>query len=135
MGYYFVYILNEIINFNNRKTGVGRFYISPLNSVTITIVNKKHKKQKSNGGFIYMVSKKLAARLAKKQDELKNAQAKITILKDEVADLKKQVELELVQKLQKHLQTEDLTDIEKFIEQVSPIKSQHDDKGGELNDN
>ena len=135
MGFYFVYILNEIINFNNRKTGVWRFYISPLNSVTITIVNKKHKKQKSNWGFIYMVSKKLAARLAKKQDELKNAQAKITILKDEVADLKKQVELELVQKLQKHLQTEDLTDIEKFIEQVSPIKSQHDDKGGELNDN
>ena len=82
-----------------------------------------------------MVSKKLAARLAKKQDELKNAQAKVTTLKDEVADLKKQVELELVQKLQEHLQTEDLTDIEKFIEQVSPIESQHDDKGGELNDN
>lgn len=111
---------------------MGRFFISPLNSVTITIVNKK---QKSNGGFIYMVSKKLAARLAKKQDELKNAQAKVTILKNEVADLKKQVELELVQKLQEHLQTEDLTDIEKFIEQVSPIESQHDDKGGELNDN
>lgn len=132
MGFYFVYILNEIINFNNRKTGVGRFYIDSLNSVTITIVNKK---QKNNRRFIHMVSKKLAARLAKKQDELKNAQAKVTTLKDEVADLKKQVELELVQKLQEHLQTEDLTDIEKFIEQVSPIESQHDDKGGELNDN
>lgn len=82
-----------------------------------------------------MVSKKLAARLAKKQDELENAQEKVTTLKGEVADLKKQVELELVQKLQQHLQTEDLTDIEKFIEQVSPIESQHDDKGGELNDN
>ncbi|WEA53834.1 hypothetical protein PWO95_04580 [Weissella paramesenteroides] len=82
-----------------------------------------------------MVSKKLAARLAKKQDELENAQEKVTTLKGEVADLKKQVELELVQKLQQHLQTEDLADVEQFIEQVSPIESQHDDKGGELNDN
>lgn len=82
-----------------------------------------------------MVSKKLAARLAKKQDELENAQEKVTTLKGEVADLKKQVELELVQKLQQHLQTEDLAYVEKFIEQVSPIKSQADDEGGELNDN
>ena len=82
-----------------------------------------------------MVSKKLAARLAKKQDELENAQEKVTTLKGEVADLKKQVELELVQKLQQHLQTEDLAYVEKFIEQVSPIESQADDEGGELNDN
>ena len=81
-----------------------------------------------------MVSKKLAARLAKKQDELENAQEKVTTLKGEVADLKKQVELELVQKLQQHLQTEDLVDVEKFIEQVSPIESQADNEGGELND-
>ncbi|GEP74028.1 hypothetical protein [Weissella thailandensis] len=81
-----------------------------------------------------MVSKKLAARLAKKQDELENAQEKVTTLKGEVADLKKQVELELVQKLQQHLQTEDLVDVEKFIEQVSPIESQTDNEGGELND-
>lgn len=82
-----------------------------------------------------MVSKKLATRLAKKQYELENAQEKVTTLKGEVADLKKQVELELVQKLQQHLKTEDLVYVEKFIEQVSPIESQHDDKGGELNDN
>ena len=82
-----------------------------------------------------MVSKKLAARLAKKQDELENAQEKVTTLKGEVADLKKQVELELVQKLQQHLQTEDLADVEQFIEQVSPIESQADNEGGELNDN
>ncbi|WP_439819432.1 hypothetical protein [Weissella paramesenteroides] len=81
-----------------------------------------------------MVSKKLAARLAKKQDELENAQEKVTTLKGEVAYLKKQVELELVQKLQQHLQTEDLVDVEKFIEQVSPIESQTDNEGGELND-
>lgn len=81
-----------------------------------------------------MVSKKLAARLAKKQDELENAQEKVTTLKGEVADLKKQVELELVQKLQQHLQTEDLAYVEKFIEQVSPIESQADNEGGELND-
>ncbi|APS41783.1 hypothetical protein FOL01_0924 [Weissella jogaejeotgali] len=81
-----------------------------------------------------MVSKKLAARLAKKQDELENAQEKVTTLKGEVADLKKQVELELVQKLQQHLQTEDLVDVEKFIEQVSPIELQTDNEGGELND-
>ncbi|MGK4017861.1 hypothetical protein AB0X56_07040 [Weissella paramesenteroides] len=81
-----------------------------------------------------MVSKKLAARLAKKQDELENAQEKVTTLKGEVADLKKQVELELVQKLQQHLQTKDLVDVEKFIEQVSPIESQTDNEGGELND-
>lgn len=81
-----------------------------------------------------MVSKKLAARLAKKQDELENAQEKVTTLKGEVADLKKQVELELVQKLQQHLQTEDLADVEQFIEQVSPIESQADNEGGELND-
>lgn len=81
-----------------------------------------------------MVSKKLAARLAKKQDELENAQEKVTTLKGEVADLKKQVELELVQKLQQHLQTEDLVDVEKFIEQVSPIESQTDNEGGALND-
>lgn len=81
-----------------------------------------------------MVSKKLAARLAKKQDELENAQEKVTTLKGEVVDLKKQVELELVQKLQQHLQTEDLVDVEKFIEQVSPIESQTDNEGGELND-
>ncbi|MFP7153984.1 hypothetical protein [Weissella paramesenteroides] len=81
-----------------------------------------------------MVSKKLAARLAKKQDELENAQEKVTTLKGEVADLKKQVELELVQKLQQHLQTEDLVYVEKFIEQVSPIESQTDNEGGELND-
>lgn len=81
-----------------------------------------------------MVSKKLAARLAKKQDELENAQEKVTTLKGEVADLKKQVELELVQKLQQHLQTEDLIDVEKFIEQVSPIELQTDNEGGELND-
>ena len=81
-----------------------------------------------------MVSKKLAARLAKKQDELENAQEKVTTLKGEVADLKKQVDLELVQKLQQHLQTEDLVYVEKFIEQVSPIESQTDNEGGELND-
>ncbi|MCT0485839.1 hypothetical protein [Weissella paramesenteroides] len=81
-----------------------------------------------------MVSKKLAARLAKKQDELENAQEKVTTLKGEVADLKKQVELELVQKLQQHLQTEDLAYVEKFIEQVSPIESQTENEGGELND-
>lgn len=81
-----------------------------------------------------MVSKKLAARLAKKQDELENAQEKVTTLKGEVVDLKKQVELELVQKLQQHLQTEDLVYVEKFIEQVSPIESQTDNEGGELND-
>ncbi|WP_288572976.1 hypothetical protein [uncultured Weissella sp.] len=81
-----------------------------------------------------MVSKKLAARLAKKQDELENAQEKVTTLKGEVADLKKQVELELVQKLQQHLQTEDLAYVEKFIEQVSPIESQTNNEGGELND-
>ncbi|XZO07887.1 hypothetical protein ABU186_10480 [Weissella paramesenteroides] len=81
-----------------------------------------------------MVSKKLAARLAKKQDELENAQEKVTTLKGEVADLKKQVELELVQKLQQHLQTKDLVYVEKFIEQVSPIESQTDNEGGELND-
>ncbi|WP_258089198.1 hypothetical protein [Weissella fangxianensis] len=79
-----------------------------------------------------MVSKKLAARLAKKQDELKNVQEKVTTLKGEVADLKKQVELELVQKLQQHLQTEDLAYVEKFIEQVSPIESQTDNEGGDL---
>lgn len=75
-----------------------------------------------------MVSKKLAARLEKKQDELTNAQEKVTVLKDEVTDLKKQVQLELLQKLQENLQTENLADIEQFIAQVTPT-----DNGGEPN--
>jgi hypothetical protein len=75
-----------------------------------------------------MVSKKLAARLEKKQDELISAQEKVTVLKVEVTDLKKQVQLELLQKLQENLQTENLTDIEQFIAQVTPT-----DNGGEPN--
>lgn len=75
-----------------------------------------------------MVSKKLATRLEKKQEELINAQEKVTVLKDEVTNLKKQVQLELLQKLQENLQTENLTDIEQFIAQVTPT-----DNGGEPN--
>ena len=75
-----------------------------------------------------MVSKKLATRLEKKQGELTNAQEKVAVLKDEVTDLKKQVQLELLQKLQENLQTENLTDIEQFIAQVTPT-----DNGGEPN--
>ena len=75
-----------------------------------------------------MVSKKLATRLKKKQEELTNAQEKVMVLKDEVTDLKKQVQLELVQKLQDNLKTDNLADIEQFIAQVTPTNN-----GGELN--
>lgn len=75
-----------------------------------------------------MVSKKLATRLEKKQEELISAQEKVTVLKDEVVNLRKQVQLELLQQLQENLQTQNLTDIEQFIAQVTPT-----DNGGELN--
>ncbi|APS41909.1 hypothetical protein FOL01_1050 [Weissella jogaejeotgali] len=77
-----------------------------------------------------MVSKKLAMRLDKKQTELANAEAKVKVLKGEVAELKQQVQLELVKKLQDNLHTDDLG----TIEQVAPtdtITSTTTD-GGEL---
>lgn len=67
-----------------------------------------------------MVSKKLAMRLDKKQTELANAEAKVKVLKGEVAELKQQVQLELVKKLQDNLHTDDLGTIEQFIAQVAP---------------
>ncbi|CAM4285584.1 hypothetical protein GA0061075_10315 [Weissella hellenica] len=56
----------------------------------------------------------------KKQTELANAEAKVKVLKSEVAELKQQVQLELVKKLQDNLHTDDLGTIEQFIAQATP---------------
>lgn len=52
-----------------------------------------------------MVSKKLATRLAKKKNELANAENRVKVLKEELATLNQQVQLELVKQLQTNLKT------------------------------
>ena len=76
-----------------------------------------------------MVSKKLATRLAKKKNELANAEDRVKVLKEELATLNQQVQLELVKQLQTNLKTDDLTEVANFIAQVDPTQVLADDGG------
>jgi|GEM_PF-5777513 len=68
-----------------------------------------------------MVSKKLTARLEKKQQELQLAKDKVKDLELEVNDLNIQVRAELMATLQERLKTDDLSILEQFINGVSPV--------------
>jgi len=74
-----------------------------------------------------MVSKKLATRLAKKKNELANAEDRVKVLKEELATLNQQVQLELVKQLQTNLKTDNLTEVANFIAQVDPTQVPADD--------
>lgn len=76
-----------------------------------------------------MVSKKLATRLAKKKNELANAEDRVKVLKEELATLNQQVQLELVKQLQTNLKTDDLTEVANFIAQVDPTQVPADGGG------
>ena len=76
-----------------------------------------------------MVSKKLTTRLAKKKNELANAEDRVKVLKAELATLNQQVQLELVKQLQTNLKTDDLTEVANFIAQVDPTQVPADDGG------
>lgn len=68
-----------------------------------------------------MVTKKLATRLEKKREELDTATAKAATLRNEVADLEREAQLELFTQLQSQLGTDDLAAVETFIAGVKPV--------------
>jgi hypothetical protein len=66
-----------------------------------------------------MVSKKLTARLEKKQEELVLAESKVETLREEVTNLEQEVRLELFAQLEINLGTTDWSELETFISDVS----------------
>lgn len=75
-----------------------------------------------------MALKKTEERLAKKRAELEALKEKVSDAQAEVTELERQLQAELLQKLQDRLKADSLEDVSAFIDSVEPLTAKLDAK-------